>query len=93
MDLEHVKTLEDFGKWKETLHKAVHTSEKVGMKEDTITNIAKRVGDFLMKNVDPENPEQRLLKELWEVGTQEERHTLAHMLVKMVEKEQHGGIH
>jgi len=89
MDLENVKMIEDFEKWKDTLHKTIHVSEKLGMSEDTVTDIGKKIGDFLMKNVDPENREQRLLKQLWETGTQEERHSLAHMLVKMVEKEHH----
>jgi len=89
MDLENVKTIENFDKWKETLHKAIHISEKVGMKEETVVDIAKRVGDFLNNNVDPENRQQRLLKDLWETGSKEERHALAHMLVKMIENEYH----
>jgi hypothetical protein len=90
MDFEHVKMIEDFDKWKNTLHRLVHVSKAVGMSEDTITDLAKKVGDFLSNKVDPENPQQRLLKQLWEVGTQEERHALAHLIVKMVEHEQHG---
>ena len=89
MELENIKTIEDFDKWKDMLHKVVRTSRKVGMKEDTITDIAKKVGDYLHDHIDPENPEQRLLKQLWDVGTQEERHSLAHMIVKMVDKEVH----
>lgn len=90
MDIENVKVIENFDKWKGTLHKAIHLSEKMKISEDTITDIGKKVGDFLMNNVDTENPQQQLLKQLWEVGTQEERHSLAHMLVKMIEKEHHG---
>ncbi len=89
MNLDHVEIIENFDKWKDTLHKAIHVSEKVGMSEDTTTDIAKKVGDFLLRNVDSENPQQRLLKELWESGTQEERHSLAHMLINMIEHEYH----
>ncbi len=89
MELENVKVIENFEKWKDALHKIIHVSEKMGVSEDTITDVGKKVGDFLMNNVDPENREQRLIKQLWEVGTQEERHSLAHMLVKMIEKEHH----
>jgi nuclear transport factor 2 (NTF2) superfamily protein len=84
-----IKMLDDFTKWKETLHKVVHISRSVGVKEDTVVNMAQKIGDFLADNVDPENPQQRLIKELWAVGTEEERHTFAHLIVKMVEKEQH----
>ncbi|MDF2700605.1 MAG: hypothetical protein K0Q49_2164 [Haloplasmataceae bacterium] len=89
MDFENVKTIENFDKWTEALHKAVHISKKMGMKEDTITDIAKKVGDFLADNVDPENPKQRILKELWEVGNDEERHILAHLVVKLIETKYH----
>ena len=81
--------IENFDTWKDTLHKAIHTGEKVGMSEETVTDIGQRIGTFLMKTVDPENPQQRLLKELWEVGTPDQRHTLTHMLINMIEKEHH----
>lgn len=84
-----IEMIEDFSKWKDTLHKAVHVSRSAGMNDDTVVNIAERIGDFLSKNVDPKNPQQRVIKELWEVGTHEERHVFAQMMVKMVEKEQH----
>jgi Protein of unknown function (DUF3243) len=85
MDFENVDLIEDFDKWKETLKRAVNISKAMGMSEDTITNIAKRIGDFLEDRVDPENREQRLLKHLWEAASPEERHTLAHIIVKMVD--------
>ncbi|QVK18158.1 DUF3243 domain-containing protein [Mycoplasmatota bacterium] len=90
MDIGNVETIKDFDKWKSTLHKVIHFSEKLNLSEDTITDIGKKVGDFLMNNVETENKEQKLLKQLWEVGTQEERHSLTHMLIKMIEKEHHG---
>jgi len=90
MEQKNLEMIEDFDKWKSTLHKLVHVSEIVGMKEDTVTDLAKKMGDYLANHVDPENREQRLLKQLWEVGTQEERHILAHLMFKMVETEYHG---
>ncbi len=89
MELESVKIIENFGKWKQTLHKAIHISEAIGVKEDKVVDIAKKVGDFLSNNVETENPQQQLLKDLWDVGTDSEKHSLAHMLVKMVEQEHH----
>lgn len=86
MDLENVKTLSDWDKWKATLGKAVNVGERIGMSESTIDGIAAKVGDFLSANVDPENREQRVLQELWRSGDDTDRKTLAKMLVNMVQK-------
>lgn len=88
MDLENVDTLQHWDKWKETLGKAVNIGERVGMSENTIDAIGTKVGDFLAANVDPENREQRVLKELWDSGDDHDRRTLTKMLVNMVQKDQ-----
>lgn len=78
-------SLNDFEKWKKTLHNAVDTGKKLGMEDHTITGIATTVGDFLANNVDPENKEQRLLKDLWDQGTSEEKRVMANLIVKLVD--------
>lgn len=85
MDLD-INVINDWEKWKKTLHNAVSMGETVGLSEDTITNIGSKVGEFLASNVDPENPEQRLLKELFEVSNKSEQETLTNVIIKMVEK-------
>ena len=85
MDLKNVENLSDWDKWKNTLGKAVNLGEKVGMSENTIDNIGKKVGDFLTANVDPENREQRLLQELWKSGDDHDRKALTKMLVNMTQ--------
>lgn len=89
MDLEHVDTLNHWDKWKATLGNAVNVGQKVGLSENTIDGIATKVGDFLSANVDPENREQRVLQELWRSGSDEDRKSLARMLVNMVQKDTH----
>ena len=86
MDLD-INVLNDFDKWKTTLYNAVSLGETVGLSEDTITNLGTKVGDFLASNVDPENPQQRLLKELFEVSNKREQETLTSVIIKMIEKE------
>lgn len=85
MDLG-INVINDWEKWKKTLYNAVSVGENVGLSEDTITNIGSKVGEFLASNVDPENPEQRLLKELFEVSNKSEQETLTNVIIKMVEK-------
>lgn len=87
MDLKNVDILSNWDKWKATLGNAVNLGQKVGLSENTIDGIATKVGDFLTANVDPENREQRVLQELWKSGDDQDRKTLAKMLVNMVQKE------
>lgn len=81
----NIDAMNDFEKWKKTLHSAVNTGKNLGMEDHTITSIATTVGDFLSNNVDPESREQRLLKDLWDQGTSEEKRVMANLIVKLVD--------
>lgn len=85
MDLRNSKTLRDWDNWKSTLSKAVSVGEAVGLSEKTIDNVAYKIGNTLSAAVDPENREERVLQELWKVGDDGDRKTLAKLIVKMVE--------
>ncbi|SHE58681.1 DUF3243 domain-containing protein [Desulforamulus putei] len=73
-------------KWKEILGDAVGLGERVGMDEETINNVAYRLGNFFADKFDPANDEQRLMKELWDEGNEEERKTLASLMARVSHK-------
>ncbi|GAB6158978.1 DUF3243 domain-containing protein [Desulfotomaculum varum] len=73
-------------KWKEILGDAVGLGERIGMDDETINNIAYRLGNFFANNFDPANEEQRLMKELWDEGSEEERKTLAALMARVSHK-------
>lgn len=75
-----------FDKWKEFLKDRVKQAESTGMSEDTISKLAFHIGEFLADKIDPKNAEERLLKELWDAGDDEERKVLAGLMVKLVEQ-------
>ena len=85
MDLNNIDTINDWDKWKKTLAKAVSVGETVGLSQDSIKELGVKVGEFLASNVDPENHEQRVLKELFEVGNKKEREVLTNMIIKMAQ--------
>ncbi|KUO76745.1 MAG: hypothetical protein APF77_12685 [Clostridia bacterium BRH_c25] len=85
MEINRVDAFTEWTNWKNTLSKAVNLGETVGMSDNTIENIAVKVGNVLSARVDPENGEQRLLQELWKVGDDSDRKILAKLIVKMVE--------
>ena len=76
--------LSSFEGWKEFLAQRVEQGKKMGLTEETISNLAFEIGSFLDEKVDPKNEEQRVLKEIWEVGDEEERKTIARLMVKLV---------
>ncbi|BFH63795.1 DUF3243 domain-containing protein [Paenibacillus azoreducens] len=78
--------IKNFDTWKKFLGERVVQAEKMGMSEETITNLAYEIGDFLEAKVDPQNSSNRALKELWDVGNKEERRTIARLMIKLAKK-------
>lgn len=76
--------MESFDQWKDVLSKQVNQAKGAGASQDSIVDAATRIGNFLADKVDPKNRENRLLKELWDKGSQDERHSLASMITKLV---------
>lgn len=78
--------LDQFENWKKFLKARVEQGKSMGLTEDTINNLAYEIGSFLDERVDPKNEEQRVLKELWDVGDDQDRHTIAKLMVKLSEQ-------
>lgn len=70
--------------WKRTLGQAVEFAEELGISRDQISSMAQQAGDLLAQNVPPANPEQKAVKELWEVAAPEERQILANLMTRLV---------
>jgi len=79
--------LSNFSTWKSFLGDRVSQAKKMGMSENTIVELAVELGSFLDEKVDPKNVEERLLKQLWDAGDEEERKTIASLMVKLVEQQ------
>ncbi|WP_110928689.1 DUF3243 domain-containing protein [Bacillus massiliglaciei] len=77
--------LQNFEKFKNYLAEKVEKGEMLGMNEEQLAKAAQKAADYLAKHEEPRNREEKLLQELWKVGTEEEQHKLAHMLVKLVQ--------
>jgi hypothetical protein len=78
--------LKFFDKWKQFLSEKVTQAERSGMSDEMINKLAFQVGDFLASQVDPKNDQERLLKELWDVGNEQEQRVIARLMVKLVDK-------
>ncbi|MEK3718067.1 DUF3243 domain-containing protein [Paenibacillus sp. FSL R7-0333] len=77
--------LDNFGQFKAYLGKRIQLAQKIGLSEEQLALAAEKIADYLAAYEEPRNSEEKLLLELWKAGNKEERHRLAHMLVKMVQ--------
>ena len=77
---------DSFDRFKESLATKLDMAHKVGASRGTILNAAKDFSEWLAREVDPANPEQRLLKALWQVSDTSEQQALASSLVKMADR-------
>lgn len=75
--------VKNFDHWKKFLGERVQHAEKIGMSEEAIANLAYEIGGFLDEKVDPQNDSNRVLKEIWDVGSEDERKTIARLMVKL----------
>ncbi|UVI32563.1 DUF3243 domain-containing protein [Paenibacillus spongiae] len=76
--------LSNFETWKHFLAERVSQAKKMGLSEDTISNLAYEIGSFLDEKVDPKNEQQRVLKDIWDAGDEDEKKTIARLMVKLV---------
>ncbi|MFF2482584.1 DUF3243 domain-containing protein [Paenibacillus sp. NPDC058071] len=77
--------LTNFSTWKQFLSDKVEHAKEMGMTEETIANLAYEIGSFLDEKVDPKNEQERVLKQLWDVGDESEKKTIANLMIKLVQ--------
>ncbi len=70
--------------WKSQLADAVKLGQSMNLSPEQLAQRAEQVGDFLARNVDPKNPEQKVLKELWQAADEKDQQAIARTLIKLV---------
>ena len=75
--------LENWQQWKDFLGDRLNQAEDQGVQGNTINELAFQVGDYLAKQVDPKNEQERVLSDLWSVASPEEQHAIANIMVKL----------
>ncbi|BDH61211.1 hypothetical protein CD30_07020 [Ureibacillus massiliensis 4400831 = CIP 108448 = CCUG 49529] len=78
--------LENWEKWTSFLGQQVENAQETGMSKKMIENTAVQIGNYLAKNVDPKNEQERVLSDLWGVASDDEKHALANCVVKLVQQ-------
>ncbi len=75
-----------FEQFTQELAQRLKVARDIGVAPQDITRRAADIGDWLAAHVEPRSPEQRLLKELWEVSSNQEQQAIASALVKLVQR-------
>jgi len=81
-----LSVLDNFETWKDFLSNRLADAESQGLKEQTIQTIAHQVGDYLAENVSAKNPEEAVLKELWQVASENEQQAIANSMIKLIKQ-------
>ncbi|WP_068620757.1 DUF3243 domain-containing protein [Paenibacillus tuaregi] len=77
--------LSNFQSFKKYLSNKIEMAENIGLSEETMAKTAEKIAGYLAEHEEPRNREEKLLQELWKVGDQDQRHKLAHMLVRLAQ--------
>lgn len=83
-DEKKEQILENFNHFKSYLADKVEKGERLGMSDEQLAKTTEFIANYLSRHEEPRNREQYLLQVLWDSGSKEEQHSLAHMLLKMV---------
>ncbi|QJC51462.1 DUF3243 domain-containing protein [Paenibacillus albicereus] len=75
--------LASFDEFKSYLGNRIDLARRIGLDDEQLAAAAEKVAGYLAEHEEPRNAEEKLLQELWKVGKEEERHMLAHMLVRL----------
>ncbi|MGN7456198.1 DUF3243 domain-containing protein [Paenibacillus pasadenensis] len=75
--------LGSFDEFKSYLGNRIDLARRIGLGDEQLAAAAEKVAGYLAEHEEPRNAEEKLLQELWKVGKEEERHMLAHMLVRL----------
>ncbi|MFD2628452.1 DUF3243 domain-containing protein [Oceanobacillus kapialis] len=81
-----MSVLDNFDSWKGFLSDKLQQAQQQGMSEKTIQSVAQEVGDYLSQSVDAKNPEEAVLRELWNAASEQEQQALANTMIKLVQK-------
>lgn len=84
LDLSKANTSWD--NWKKYLGQAMEFAEELGISREKIQSYAMTAGSILADNVQPANPEQKAVKELWDVADKSEQEVLARLMTKLASR-------
>lgn len=84
--IEGMDFMKDWNAWRTTIREAISQARKLGLSDERIQEMSESFANFLAEKVCPATPEEKLLKEMWNTSSPDERKVLVRILFKMMEK-------
>ena len=78
--------MKDWNSWRTTIREAISDARKAGLSDKQIQKMAESFANFLAEKICPATPEEKLLKDMWNVSSPDERKVLTRVLFKLMEK-------
>ncbi len=69
--------------YKRSLGEAMEFANEMGISDSQLSQFAQQFGNYLTQNITPDIPENRALKDLWEIASPEEQRTIAGLMMKL----------
>ncbi|MDE3838585.1 DUF3243 domain-containing protein [Bacillus methanolicus] len=82
-----MSVLDNWHQWKDFLGDRLNQAQNSGMSKEVVNDLAFQIGDYLAKQVEPKNEQEKILADLWSVASPEEQHAIASMMVKLVQND------
>ncbi len=64
-----MSVLENWDSWKNFLGDRLNYAQDQGMSQDTITDLATEISDYLANEVESKNEQEKVLADLWSVAS------------------------
>ncbi|MEO2075079.1 MAG: DUF3243 domain-containing protein [Bacillus sp. (in: firmicutes)] len=80
-----MSVLDNWKQWEDFLADRLHHAQNEGMSEGAVSNLAFQIGDYLSKQVEPKNEQERMLADLWSVADKDEQQAIANMMIKLIQ--------
>jgi hypothetical protein len=80
-----MSVLDNWSQWKDFLGDRLNQAEQSGMSQGVVGDLAFQIGDYLAKQVEPKNEQEKVLADLWSVASKEEQQAIANIMVRLVQ--------
>lgn len=79
------QNLENFPK---DIAEKIQEGKRAGLTDQQIAEGIVHLGDVMSKFVKPDSPEEALMKKMWQVSNDQEKRTMANLIVRMANEQQ-----
>lgn len=70
--------------YKQSLGKGMEVAKELGMSDQEIATVAQKFGSYLAQHIDnPDLPENKALRDLWQVADEQEQQILTNLMMRL----------